>query len=81
MVTAASQEAAVGEIVAAVPAEQVNMTAAVARERFLAAMRAREFSDEQLRILRNARIDVDVAPEQLQRAMEELPSEPLNDVV
>ena len=81
VVTAASQEPAIMDIVAAVPDEQVNMTSAEARERFLAAMRAREFSDEQLRILRSARIDVDVAPEQLQRAMEQLPSKPLNDVV
>ncbi len=80
-VAAASEEAPVGEVLATVPTEQVSISSAEARARFLAAMRAREFSDEQLRILRAARIDVDAAPEQLQRAMEELPSEPLNDVV
>jgi hypothetical protein len=45
------------EVVAALEAYKASMSSAEARDRFVAALMARLFSDEQLRILRDARIE------------------------
>jgi hypothetical protein len=45
------------EVVAALEAFKASMSSAEARDRFVAALMARLFSDEQLRILRDARIE------------------------
>ncbi|MFJ5614669.1 hypothetical protein ACIQCJ_35485 [Streptomyces sp. NPDC093221] len=48
---------------------RVDMSSAEARERLVAALKARQFSDEQLRVLRNARIEGDAEPLELRSAM------------
>ncbi|MFF6955232.1 MULTISPECIES: hypothetical protein [unclassified Streptomyces] len=48
---------------------QVDMSSAEARERLVAALKARQFSDEQLRVLRNARIEGDAESFELSKAM------------
>ena len=51
---------------------KASMSSAEARERFVAALTARLYSDEQLRVLRNARIEGDGAGLELAEAMERL---------
>lgn len=63
------------------PAEEhrVDMSSAEARERLVAALKARLFSDEQLRVLRNARIEEDADSFELSSAMGGLTLEQLRD--
>ncbi|MER7692606.1 hypothetical protein [Streptomyces sp. NPDC097610] len=64
-----------------VPAEEhrVDMSSAEARERLVAALKARLFSDEQLRVLRNARIEDGADSFELSSAMGGLTLEQLRD--
>lgn len=70
-----------GEVIAALETYRASMTSAEARDRLVAAVRARLFSDEQVRLLRDARIEVDGTPSQVERAMEELTPQQLVDSV
>lgn len=70
-----------GEVVVALETYRASMSSAEARERLVAAVRARLFSDEQLRVLREARIEVDGTPSQVERAMGELTPQQLVDSV
>jgi hypothetical protein len=68
-----------GPPAAALQKDKTPMSSAEARERFAAALMARAFSDEQLRVLRGARIvDGEDAPE-LERALESLTPEQLEN--
>lgn len=58
------------EMLSALDEYRSSMTSAEARDRFVAALVAREFSDAQMRILRQARIDDPVDPVELERAAE-----------
>jgi hypothetical protein len=60
------------EVFAALDEYRASMSSAEARERFVAALVARLFSEEQLRVLRNARIEDDRAALGLASAMETL---------
>ncbi|MGW2269638.1 hypothetical protein [Streptomyces yangpuensis] len=60
------------ELVAELEGYRVTMRGAEARERFVAALVARLFSEEQLRILRNARIDDEDGSSQLSGVIETL---------
>ncbi|MGW2885168.1 hypothetical protein ACWDDN_07330 [Streptomyces griseoruber] len=63
------------------PAEErrVDMSSAEARERLVAALKARLFSEEQLRVLRNARIEDGANSFELSSAIEGLTLEQLRD--
>ncbi|MGY5058679.1 hypothetical protein ACWDFR_32260 [Streptomyces sp. 900105755] len=58
---------------------RVDMSSAEARERLVAALKARLFSDEQLRVLRNARIEGDADPFELSSALGGLTLEQLRE--
>lgn len=58
------------EVVAALEAYKASMGGAEARDRFVASLMARLFSDEQLRILRDARIEYGDGPHALESAAE-----------
>ncbi len=68
-------------MVAALETYRASMSSAEARDRLVAAVQARLFSDEQLRLLRDARIEVDGTPSQVERAMEELTPQQLVESV
>ncbi|MFG2381210.1 hypothetical protein [Streptomyces avermitilis] len=76
-----SRSAAVAADAVEAPAEEhrVDMSSAEARERLVAALKARLFSDEQLRVLRNARITDDADSFELSSAMGGLTLEELRD--
>ncbi|WP_459740612.1 hypothetical protein [Streptomyces sp. E-15] len=69
------------EVMTAPEEEETSMSGAEARQRFAAALVTRMFSDEQLRILRNARIKDDVDPTELMSVMEVLRSEQFGERV
>jgi len=67
------------EVVAALEAYRDSMSSAEARERFVAALLARLFSEEQLRVLRNVRIEDEDSPLELNSAPEKLTSQQVGD--
>jgi hypothetical protein len=67
------------ELVVALAEPHISMSSAEARERLVAALLARLFSDEQLRILRSARIEDEDGSPELARAMEGLTPEHIGD--
>ena len=69
------------EVVAALEEDSVTMSIDEARERFVAALVARLFSDEQLRLLHNARIEDDGAELELSNAIEMLTPQQLGESI
>ncbi|MEU8755313.1 hypothetical protein AB0C88_33035 [Streptomyces chartreusis] len=69
------------EVAVTLEAYRVNMSSVEARERFVAALVARLFSEEQLRILRNARIEDEDSPADLNSSMETLTSKQFGESV
>lgn len=67
------------EVVAALEAYRASMSSEEARERFVAALMARQFSEEQLRMLRNARIEDEDTPLELEGAPEKLTAKQVGD--
>jgi hypothetical protein len=67
------------EVIAALDEYRASMSSDEARERFVAALVARLFSDEQLRVLRNARIEDEGPALELARAMETLTPQQLGE--
>ncbi len=67
------------EVVAALDEYRASMSSAEARERFVAALVARLFSEEQLRVLRNARIEDEGPALELTSAMETLTPQQLTE--
>jgi hypothetical protein len=68
------------EVISAPGEDQTNMSSAEARERFAAALMAKLFSEEQMRILRNARIEDENGPLELS-AMETLTPQQVGDSI
>ena len=68
------------EVIAALEEYRVSMSSAKARERFVAALMARLFSEEQMRMLRNARIEDENGPLELS-AMETLTPQQVGDSI
>jgi hypothetical protein len=69
------------EVVAALDEYRASMTSAEARERFVAALVARLFSEEQLLVLRNARIEDEGPAWELASAMEALTPQQLGESI
>lgn len=69
-----------GDVEAALEAYKASMSSAEARDRFVAALVARMFSDEQLRILRDSRID-DGDSHGLQRASDVVTAEQVGESI
>ncbi|MET0604623.1 MAG: hypothetical protein ABW167_21760 [Baekduia sp.] len=69
------------EVVAALEAYKASMSSAEARDRFVAALMARLFSDEQLRILRDARIEHGEGPHALERAAEAVTAQQVGESI
>lgn len=69
------------EVVAALDEYRATMSSAEARERFVAALVARLFSEEQLLVLRNARIEDDGAALELASAVETLTPQKLEESI
>jgi hypothetical protein len=69
------------EVLAALDEYRARMSSAEARERFVAALVARLFSEEQLRVLRNARIEDDGAVLELASAMDTLTPQQLGESI
>lgn len=60
---------------------RASMGSTEARERFVSALLARAFSDEQMRLLRNARIEDDAGPADLRTAVETLTPQQVGETV
>ena len=69
------------EVIAALEAYRASMSSAEARDRFVAALMARIFSEEQLSILRNARIEDDDGPLELESAAETLTAQQIGESI
>lgn len=69
------------EVVAALEAYKASMSSAEARDRFVAALMARLFSDEQLRILRDARIEYGDGPHALESAAEAVTAQQVGESI
>ncbi|MDX3866815.1 hypothetical protein [Streptomyces europaeiscabiei] len=69
------------EVVATLEAYRASMSSVEARERFVAALVARLFSEEQLRILRNSRIEDEDGPLGLNGVMETLTYRQVEDSI
>ncbi|WP_440098481.1 hypothetical protein [Streptosporangium sp. H16] len=68
------------EVIAALEQYRANMSSSEARERFISALLARLFSEEQMRVLRNARIENENVPLELS-AMEALTPQQVGDSI
>ncbi|MFJ6297529.1 hypothetical protein ACIQJX_29770 [Streptomyces griseoviridis] len=80
LVESASPEAS-RELVAALEGYRASMSSVEARERFVAALLARLFSEEQLKTLRNARIEGEDCPLVLNGVMESLTPKQVEDSI
>lgn len=69
------------EVLTALEDYKASMSSAEARDRFIAALVARLFSEEQLKALRNARIENDVGALELASAMETLTPQQLEESI
>ena len=69
------------DVLVALSEYRTTMSSVEARDRFVAALVARLFSDEQMRILRNAQIENDGTGLELARAMEEITPEKLTESI
>jgi hypothetical protein len=69
------------EVVAALEAHRASMSSAEARERFVAALAARLFSEEQLRMLRNSRIEDEDGPLELNSTTEMPAAKQVGDII
>jgi|tagenome__1003787_1003787.scaffolds.fasta_scaffold20431752_1 hypothetical protein len=69
------------EVVAALEAYKASMSSAEARDRFVAALMARSFSDEQLRILREARIEDGDRPQVLESAADAITAQQVEESI
>ena len=69
------------EVIDALEAYRASMSSAEARDRFVAALMARAFSEEQLSILRNARIEYDDGPLELECAAETLTAQQVGESI
>jgi len=69
------------EVVAALEAYKASMSSAEARDRFVAALMARLFSEEQLRILRDARIEYGDGPHALESAAEAVTAQQVGECI
>jgi hypothetical protein len=69
------------EVGAALEADKASMSSAEARDRFVAALMARLFSDEQLQILRDARIEYGDGPHALESAAEAVTAQQVGESI